>query len=180
MSNFNISNVSWNTRPENSNNPIPINFHIDNILKVRVIGRIGSQSINGRVYEVDHNETMCRVALKTMMVDSISECKIAQKLGENYPHLFPRVITWKICPQVIVRSKHEKHTDIFFEHVEREFVKKSVVDIMDGSLVDKKRMRIKLRSLYTTDVDVVCVCRSVANFATTCGPPCVAKTTTFI
>ena len=68
-------------------------LEIDDILKFRVIGRIGSQSLNGRVYEAEHDDTICRVALKTMMIDSISECEIAQKLGENYPHLFPQVIT---------------------------------------------------------------------------------------
>jgi len=150
-SGLNIADVPWNTHPENNQNNIPEHFDVCDELSFRVISRIGSASVNGRVYEVEQTNTHARVALKFMTVNNEHECRLASYLGSLNPLYFPRVVSWQTCPNVIVREENQVNSDAFIEHAERQFIKSYIIENMIGTAIEKKRMRINLRNIHGTN-----------------------------
>lgn len=134
-----ISNVSWNVYPQNPVNSIPKSKD----LSFRIISRIGSASMNGRIYEAEQktNEKE-RVALKFMLKENIEECYLASRLGEKHPIFFPRVLGWKY-DNVIVREETKEHSDIFLENAEISYIKNFVLQNMKCD----KRLRIMMKKM---------------------------------
>jgi len=155
MNELNIVDVPWSTHPSSKVNSIPEEFNIYNKLKYSIIQRIGSASMNGRVYEVEQNSTGTRIALKIMSIDNEDECKRATLLGKTYPLYFPRVFSWDTCDNVIVRKEGEEHSDVFIEFAEREFIKKFVLVKIPGTPLDKKRLGILMKKIHTSGVDLM-------------------------
>lgn len=141
---INISDFPWNIHPQNPINSIPDDFNVCDDFSFRIMSRIGSASMNGRVYEVEQNSTGLRIALKFMSKENRHECILASRLGSSMPRFFPRVVSWAICPNVIVPND-----DSFIEYVEREFMKSYVIENMIGTPLEIKRMRINLRGIYS-------------------------------
>ncbi len=154
-SGLNIADVPWNTHPENDQNLIPEHFDVCDELTFRIMSRIGSVSVNGRVYEVEQITTRARVALKFMTVNNEHECKLASYLGSLNPRFFPRVISWQTCPNVVVRGANEANSDAFIDHAETQFIKSYIAENMIGTAIEKKRMRIKLRKVHGTKSSIM-------------------------
>ena len=155
MSELNIVDVPWNVYPDSQVNAIPEEFDVCDELNYSLIQRIGSASMNGRVYEVEQNRTNTRIALKLMSIGNDDECKRATILGETCPLYFPRVVSWGTCQNVIVRNEGEEHSDVFTEFAEREFIKKYILDRTHESPIYKKRLCILMKKIHTTGVQLM-------------------------
>lgn len=156
MSGLSIVGVPWEVHPENRVNAVPEGFDAHDHPNYTLLSRIGSQSMNGRVYEVKNHLDQSRIALKLMSVGHEGECRRATLLGEACPRYFPRVISWTTCPNVVVKAaEDEKHSDVFVEFAEREFVKKYVLDHIPGSDLYKKRLGVLMKKIHTSGAELL-------------------------
>lgn len=155
MSELNIVDVPWNVHPESKVNSIPEEFDVCDELRYSIIQRIGSPSMNGRVYEVEQNGTGTRIALKLMSIDNDEECRRAKILGATCPLYFPWVVSWGTCDNVIVRPEGQQHSDVFTEFAEREYIKTFVLDKMPGTPIYKKRLGILMKKIHTSGEELM-------------------------
>lgn len=143
----NVINLEWKLHPRNPNR---LKIHSCNNESLKIISRIGSASMNGRVYEAEHIPSGVHVALKIMLETNSRESIIAHYLGTIEPLYFPRVISWNICSKVMVRKEEQIQTDTFIELAEREYIKKAALERMEGTLLEKKRYRIQLKKIHSS------------------------------
>lgn len=105
--------------------------------------RIGSPSVNGRVYKIEDKNSKEEYALKIFR--GVDECKLATKLGEESRH-FPKVYTWSPCPNVILDAN-----DTYKASEEYHFMTNFAVENHPGSKLDKKRLRLILSKMPLAD-----------------------------
>ncbi len=141
-----IAGIEWKTHPTHPVNEVPSIFEIPSVEPINILSRIGSQSMNGRVYEVDTVDGY-RVALKIMSKENLHECILASKLGDSNPKHFPKVISWNHNQPVIIRDSENPINDTFLSHIENQFVKDLIVDKYSGTSLEKKRLALKLKRL---------------------------------
>lgn len=155
MSELNIVNVPWNVHPDSKVNIVPEEFDVCDELRYNIIQRIGSPSMNGRVYEAEQTRTNTRIALKLMSIGNEDECIRATDLGRTCPLYFPRVVSWSTCDHVIVRPEGQRHSDAFTEFAEREFIKKYSLDRIPGEPIHKKRICILMKKIHTGGAELM-------------------------
>ena len=106
-------------------------------LTFRIVNRIGSASMTGRVYEI---QTMLggTFAMK-IMYRGVEECVLAKHLSDADPRHFPIVFGHSECPEVLF----DEH-DAFRAEVEKQFINDALVDTNCILRLQNKRLRIEL------------------------------------
>ena len=100
--------------------------------------RIGSESANGKVYDIQMKYSPTRLALKIFR-DSGEECKYAKLLSERHPGKFPDVSGCKICPEVVL----DEESTFYIDNMAL-YMKEYMVETLSGSKLQKKRLKISL------------------------------------
>lgn len=148
MIEIDTTGVEWSDYPRSPINELPDSFDVCGEDEFTIIQRIGSNSLNGRVYEIERdsssNMSQHRMALK-ILEDKGSECDIAASLGSLYPHHFPRVSSCDTCPHVILEEK-----DTFSMNEEDKFRKRYIIQNCGGSNRRKKELKIKMAKIFST------------------------------
>lgn len=145
MNALNVENTKWDLSARALDSPKNRNTSLDlcDIDSYVVKRRIGSASVNGRVYEIEDKHSKNEYALKIFR--GVDECKLATKLGEESRH-FPKVYAWTPCPNVILDNN-----DIFKASEEYNFLTNFVVENHPGSKLAKKRLRLTLSKMPLAD-----------------------------
>lgn len=158
MYEIDLTNKDWGAYPRSPINDVPESFDVCGEDQFDVIQRIGSSSLNGRVYEIEResgrNFTPIRLALKIFEDNDkgSSECHIASRLGSLYPDNFPRVVSYDTCPHVILKNENDNGlSDSFVINEESKFRKRFVVEENDKlDRIGRKRLRNNLNKIHTT------------------------------
>lgn len=165
MHEIDLTNKNWSAYPKTAINDIPQSFDVCGEDQFVIIQRIGSSSVNGRVYEIERFPdgperqffAPVKLALKVFEDNAKgnSECQIASMLGSRYPDNFPRVVSHDACPHVILRNENDGGiSDSFAINEESKFRKRFVVNSTMNRL-GKKRLETSLKMVHTTGDDLL-------------------------
>lgn len=159
MHEIDLTNKDWGVYPRSPINDVPESFDVCGEDQFVIVQRIGSSSLNGRVYEIERKPgrhfTPVRLALKIFEDDGGSESEIASMLGSRYPDNFPRVVSHGTCPHVILRNENDCGLlDSFAVNEETKFRKRFVVDNNTMDSMGRKRLRANLKKVHTTGDDL--------------------------
>ena len=156
MHELDLTKKTWSVHPTTPINPIPKPFNVCADNHFVVIQRIGSKSMNGRVYEASIGKQGNKFALKVFGLSETCEQEIASKLGSEYPKYFPVVISYAVCPHVIVAVERkegngqEEAPDSFMINEISKFRKMYALDNSDLNPREKKMLSVNLRKTHTT------------------------------
>ena len=136
-----LKGMSWNTATRRSKSPEGQRFDVCDMANYDVIGRIGSESANARVYEIVTKEGQ-HYALK-VAYKSDEEARLAARLGRISDN-FPAVIGWGTCLA-------ELDPD---DHVQKSMRQQHFLNVLEATTdqsVTRKRMRKDVNDAFHTE-----------------------------
>jgi Predicted unusual protein kinase len=154
MSNsINVRGLSWNHLPLLLKTECCFDTDVDtcNTLQFNTIRRIGSNSVNGRVYEI-HDSHGKKAALKIFKDDDNREGKFALLFSDMESPHFPRVFSYRTCPKVILdRDMFQFDNELLY-----------VRDMATQSIDDARQRK---RALITMKRDTSITLEGILNIA---------------